>query len=120
MPRSLEVVANVIGNMAFAREVLKLRDAIQKGSTLSEAMSHQLYFSPVVIETTAVGESSGSIDEMLSTIADHYESEVAHTIKNLTALLEPLLLVGIFGIVTLLALAIFLPIWNLSAVVGGK
>lgn len=119
MPRSLEVVANVIGNIAFAREVLKLRDAIQKGSTLSEAMSHQLYFSPVVIETTAVGESSGSIDEMLSTIADHYESEVSHTIKNLTALLEPLLLIGIFGIVTLLALAIFLPIWDLSTVVGG-
>ncbi|MBI4211158.1 MAG: type II secretion system F family protein, partial [Deltaproteobacteria bacterium] len=118
MPRALEVVANVIGNISFAQEVRKVRDDIQKGSMLSEAMAKQTYFPFVMVETTAVGEKSGAIDEMLSTIADHYELEVSYTIKNLTALLEPLLLIGIFGIVTLLALAIFLPIWNLSTVIG--
>lgn len=117
MPRSLEVVANVIGNVAFSFEILMVRDEIQKGSTLSEAMKHQHYFTPVIIETTSVGEQSGAIDEMLETIAEHYELEVNHTIKNLTTLLEPLLLVGIFGMVALLALAIFLPIWNLTTVI---
>ena len=118
MPRCLEVVANVIGNVAFGMEVKKIRDEIQRGSTLSEAMSHQTYFPPVVIETTAVGEQAGALDEMLGTVAVHYDMEVSHTIKNLTTLLEPIMLVGIFGVVALLALAIFLPIWNLSEAIG--
>jgi len=120
MPRSLEVVANTIGNEAYAREVRQIRDDIHRGATLSEAMQRRTYFPPVVVETTAVGERAGALDEMLSTVADHFDLEVSHMIKNLTTLLEPLLLVGIFGMVALLALAIFLPIWNLSRVVGGR
>lgn len=120
MPRSLDVVGDVIGNQAFALEVRKIRDDIQKGATLSEAMQRHEYFPPVVVETTMVGEMSGTLDEMLSTVAEHFDLEISHTIKNLTTLLEPLLLVSIFGIVALLALAIFLPIWNLSRVVGGR
>ncbi|MBI2345931.1 MAG: type II secretion system F family protein [Deltaproteobacteria bacterium] len=119
MPRSLEVVATVIGNEAYALEVRMIRDAIQKGSTLSSAMLQQSYFSPVMVETTAVGERTGALDEMLMAVADHYELEVSHTIKNLTTLLEPIMLVGIFGVVAVMALAIFLPIWNMSRVVGG-
>jgi len=118
LPRSLEVVANVIGNHAFAMEVRKVKDDIQKGSTLAEALERQTYFPPVIVETASIGESAGALDEMLSTVADHFDMEVSHMIKNLMTLLEPLLLVGIFGFVTLLALAIYLPIWNLSAVVG--
>lgn len=120
MPRSLEVVANVIGNMAFALEIQKVRDDIQRGSTLSESLARQQYFPPVIIETTAVGERAGALGDMLSTVAEHYELEVSHTVKNLTTMLEPLLLVGIFAAVTLLALAIFLPVWNLSSVISGR
>jgi type IV pilus assembly protein PilC len=117
MPRCLEVVANVIGNEAYALEVRKLNDAIQKGSTLSDAMAQLRYFPSVIIETTAVGEKTGSLDEMLTAVADHYELEVSHTIKNLTTLLEPILLIMIFGMVATLALAIFLPIWNMSSII---
>ena len=119
MPRSLEVVANVIDNAAFAKEVLTIRDEIQKGASLSDAISHQSYFPPIIVETTAVGERAGALGEMLSTIAEHYDTEVDHTIKNLTTMLEPILLIFIFSMVTLLALSIFLPIWNLSSVVSG-
>ncbi len=119
MPRSLEVVANVIGNLAFALEVEKVRDEIQKGSTLSEALGRQTYFPPVIVETTAVGERAGALGDMLSTVSDHYDMEVQHTIKNLTTLLEPIMLIFIFSVVALLALAIFLPIWNMSTVVSG-
>ena len=118
MPRCLEVVAGVIGNEAFSREVHQIRDDIQKGATLSEAMSRRKYFPMVMIETTSVGERAGALDELLTTIADHYDLEVSYTVKNMTTLLEPLLLVGIFGMVLLLALAIFLPIWNMSSVIG--
>jgi len=119
MPRSLEVVSNVIDNYAYALEVKKVKEGIQKGSSLSEALAEQTYFPPVVVETTAVGERAGALGEMLSTVAEHYDIEVAQTVKNLTTLLEPILLVGIFGMVTLLALAIFLPMWNMSSVIGG-
>lgn len=120
MPRSLEVTSSVIGNVAFALELLKVKDDIQRGATLSEALSKQTYFPPVIIETTAVGERAGALDEMLGTVAEHYDLEVSHTIKNLTTLLEPIMLVGIFAVVALLALAIFLPIWNLSSVISGR
>lgn len=118
MPRALDVVARVIGNVAFAQEVQKIRDDIQKGSSLSESMSRRMYFPAVMVETTAVGERAGALDEMLSTIAGHYDLEVDHTVKNLTTLLEPIMLCLIFGMVTLLALAIFLPIWSLSEVIN--
>lgn len=120
MPRSLEVVANIIGNESFALEVRKVRDRIQKGATLSNAMSASAVFPAVIIETTAVGERTGALDDMLEAVAAHFDLEVKHTIKNLTTLLEPILLVGIFGMVTTLALSIFLPIWNMSRIVGGK
>lgn len=120
MPRSLEVVANVIDNAAFAMDVRRVRDQIQKGATLSEAISHQTYFTPIMVETTAVGERAGALGDMLSTVAEHFDSEVDHTIKNLTTLLEPFMLVAIFAMVALLALAIFLPIWNMSSVISGR
>jgi type IV pilus assembly protein PilC len=116
MPRSLDVVADVIGNIAFAQQVQKVKDDIQKGSTLSEAMSRQPLFPPVIVETAAVGERAGALDEMLSTVAEHFDTEVNHTVKNLTTLLEPILLVGIFSFIALMALAIFLPIWNMATV----
>jgi type II secretory pathway component PulF len=120
MPRSLEVVSNVIGNYAFAMEVQKVKDEIQRGAALSEALGRQTYFPPVVVETTAVGERAGALGEMLSTVAEHYDLEVRHIVKNLTVLLEPFLLVCIFGMVALLALAIFLPIWNMSTLISGR
>lgn len=119
MPRALEVVANVIGNEAFALEVKKVKDKIQKGSLLSDAMSTCKFFPAVIVETTAVGERTGALDEMLQAVADHYDLEIRHTIKNLTTLLEPILLIGIFGMVATLALSIFLPIWNMSRIVSG-
>ncbi len=120
MPRALEVVASVVGNSAFTIEVLNVKDGIQRGATLSEGLARQTYFPPVVVETAAVGEKAGALDEMLSTVAEHFDTEVEHTIKNLTTMLEPILLVGIFACVALLALAIFLPVWNMSTVVSGQ
>ncbi len=118
MPKSLEVVSRVIDNAAFSKQVLHVREDIQMGATLSEGLGRQSYFPPVVVETAGVGERSGALDEMLSTIAEHFDSEVKHSIKNLTTMLEPIMLVFIFSFVGLLALAIFLPIWNLSSVVN--
>ncbi len=115
--RCLEITGKTIENGAFMREVDLLKDEVTKGKTISEGMETCQYFTPVIIDATAVGEKTGSLDEILESMGEHYDVEVQHTIKNLTTLLEPFLLFFIFGMVAVFALAIFLPIWNISRVV---
>ena len=119
MTRCLEITGGTIENGAFTREVELLKGEVTQGKTISEGMSHCHYFTPVIVDATAVGEKTGSLDEMLESMAGHYDIEVQHTIKNLATLLEPFLLFLIFGMVACFALAIFLPIWNMSKVVTG-
>ena len=116
--RALTITAQTIGNEAFSRDIALVRGEIEKGKGIAEAMRQTEYLSPLLIESTAIGEKSGSLDEMYFSVGGHFDMEVSHTLKNLTTLLEPILLVLIFGMVVLFALAIFLPIWNLSSVVA--
>lgn len=115
--KALEIVSGTIDNRLFSREILDFKSEIAIGKTLSQAMKRSTYFPTVFMEMTAVGEKAGALDEMMEALADHYDSEIAYTIKNLTTLLEPILLLFIFGAVSFLALATFLPIWNLSQAV---
>ena len=112
--KALEITAAVIGNEAFMRDVKILQSAVEKGSSISDSMRKLRFFAPIVVEATSIGEKTGSLDNMLSSIAKHYDMEVEHTVKNLTTLIEPIMLVSIFGIVLIFALAIFLPMWKLS------
>lgn len=115
--RALTITSRTIGNEAFAREIEGVRGEVEKGKGIAEAMRQTKYLSPLLVETTAIGERSGSLDEMYFSIGSHFDMEVSHTLKNLTTLLEPILLVLIFGMVTVFTLAIFLPIWNMARVV---
>lgn len=115
--KALEITAAVIGNEAYMRDVKVLQSAVEKGASIAESMRKLNYFSPIIIEATSIGEKTGSLDNMLKSIAAHYDMEVAHTVKNLTTLIEPIMLVSIFGIVLVFALAIFLPMWKLSEAV---
>ena len=117
--RALSIAEKVMDNEAICREIRSVVADVEKGQTISNAMRRCHYFAPILIETTAIGEKTGSLDTMLEGLGKHYDEEVAHTLKNLTTLLEPFLLFFIFGMVSLFALAIFLPIWNMSRVVSG-
>ncbi len=118
LTRSLEVVADTIDNIRYARDVHHLKEELDKGRSLSLAMDEGRYFTPLMKEVTSVGEQTGRLDEMLETTATFYDEEVDDMLKNLTTLLEPMLLFGIFGMVGLLALAVYMPVWNLSRVVN--
>lgn len=115
--KSLSLVETVIENEVMARDIRSIRAHIEKGQTISKGMQETQSFSPILIEATSVGEKAGSLDTMLEGLGQHYDTEIQHTTKNLTTLLEPFLLFFIFGMVALFALAIFLPIWNLSQAV---
>ncbi len=115
--KSLSLVETVIENEVMAKDIRTIRAQIEKGETISQAMQGTSSFAPILIEATGVGEKAGSLDTMLEGLGKHYDTEIQHTTKNLTTLLEPFLLFFIFGMVALFALAIFLPIWNLSRAV---
>lgn len=115
--KSLGLVETVIENEVMGRDIRKIRTQIEKGQSIAKAMAETESFAPILIEATAVGEKTGSLDTMLEGLAEHYDADIQHMTKNLTTLLEPILLFFIFGMVALFALAIFLPIWRLSTVV---
>lgn len=111
----LSVTAKTVNNSCFAAELLELRDKVDQGSSLAKGLEHSKYFTPLIKEMCSVGEKTGKIDETLESAALFYDEEIDALIKNLTTLIEPLLLVVMFSGVALLALAVYLPIWNLSS-----
>ncbi len=120
LPRCFEIMIDVVTNRAFVQEIRMIKEGIENGTTISEMMRQGQYFSPIIIETTAIGEKTGSLDEMLESVAAHYDLEVKHMTKNLTTMIEPMLLCGIFGMVTVMLLAVAMPMWNMSQVVLKK
>lgn len=115
--KALGLVETVIENEVMSRDIRQIRMQIEKGQSIAKAMQETRCFAPILIEATAVGEKTGSLDTMLEGLGEHYDTEIQHMTKNLTTMLEPFLLFFIFGMVALFALSIFLPIWNLSSVV---
>lgn len=115
--RALEITSRTINHEGFYREIMGVQAEVKKGRSIADAMRRSSYFSPLLIESTAIGEKSGSLDQMYASIGEHYDMEVQHTLKNLTTLIEPILLFLIFGMVAMFMLAVFLPMWNFSGVV---
>ncbi len=113
---ALETVENTVGNKIIAMEIAKAREEASGGSGLAVALSKGRYFPPMVTKMISVGEQSGSLDAMLRRVAEQYDSEVDHILKRLTALLEPLMTVVMGVFVILMALGVFLPMWNVYKV----
>lgn len=114
---ALGVVATTITNQLYSKEVDSLRIALEKGQSLSQGMAGCKYFEPMVRESCAIGEQTGRLDVILKATTSFYDNEIDDMLKNLTTLIEPILLFFLFGAVLVLALAVYLPIWNLSDVV---
>lgn len=115
--KGLTIASKTIGNEAFTRDVMVVQTEVEKGKGIAESMRQTKFFNPLLIEATAIGEKTGSLDDMYAAIGGHYDMEVEQMVENLSTLLEPMLLFLIMGMVTLFALAILLPMWNLSSVV---
>ncbi len=115
--QSLDIVSRAVENRAVAEAVKTVEDEVRLGKDLSEPMSKIGLFPPVVVQMVAVGEQTGNLDEMLEKVAQYYDREVDATIRNLTTILEPVLLLFIFAAVLFLALSIFLPMWDMLRIV---
>jgi len=114
--RALEVVSGVMGNVVLQNTINLLKNAIIEGKALVEPMETSSHFPDLVVQMVAVGEETGKLDDMLLKVAEYYEREVDYTIKKLSSLIEPVVLLILAVMVTFLALAIFLPMWNIMQV----
>jgi MSHA biogenesis protein MshG len=119
MIQTLNVIARSAGNDFMAERVMRLRDAVERGDPLSRAAATVGMFPPLVLQMMAVGEETGDLSELLDEVADFYEREVDYTLKNLSAMIEPIMVVAVGVAVLILALGVFLPMWNMIAKVGG-
>ena len=114
--QGLTIVASAIGNEYMARLVLGMRAGIERGESITKTAGASGMFTPVVMQMIAVGEETGSIDELLAQSAGFYEEEVDYSLKTLTDAIEPILIMAIGAMVLVLALGVFLPLWDLSSV----
>ncbi len=114
--QALSIVAEVTDNAWIASRVEQMRNGIERGESILRTAQTAAVFNPVVLQMIAVGEETGSIDELMQEVAEMYEREVDYEIKTLAARIEPLIIAAMGGIVLVLALGVFLPMWDLASV----
>ena len=112
--QAMMVVANTVDNAFYARAIEKMRDGVERGDSLLRTAAASGIFTPVVLQMIAVGEESGTLDEMLGEVADFYQQEVEYELKSLSSQIEPILIIFLGVLVLILALGVFLPIWDLG------
>jgi MSHA biogenesis protein MshG len=112
--QGLNVVAGAVGNEYIKQNIYRMREGVERGETLYRTAVNSKMFTPIVLQMIAVGEETGMVDELMSEVADFYDVEVEYDLKQLSDAIEPILIVMIAGLVLILALGVFLPIWNLG------
>ncbi|MBL4829666.1 MAG: type II secretion system F family protein [Aliivibrio sp.] len=117
--QSITLAAESLGNKYLENRLNEMRRGIEAGNSVAITASQTHIFTPLVLQMISVGEETGQIDDLLFEVSDFYDREVDYDLKTLTARIEPLLLVVVAGMVLVLALGIFLPMWNLLDVVKG-
>jgi MSHA biogenesis protein MshG len=114
--QALSNVAETVDNAYISAKVEKMRDGVERGESILRTSISAGVFTPVVLQMIAVGEESGALDDMMKEIADMYQSEVEYELKTLAQQIEPILIVALGIMVLILALGIFLPLWDMGKV----
>jgi MSHA biogenesis protein MshG len=114
--QALTVVSRAVDNEYIGEHILNMRNGVERGESLTRTAALTGMFTPLVLQMLAVGEETGAVDDMMNEVAEYYEREVDYDIKNLSALIEPILIVAMGVLVLILALGIFLPMWDISKV----
>jgi type II secretory pathway component PulF len=112
--QTMEVLSGTIGNVAISSEFDRVRERVKEGQGIAGPLSAAKYFTPMVVDMIAIGEESGNMEDILRQIAIHYDDEVGYSVKRLSDLIGPILMVGLAAVVGFFAMAIFLPMWDLT------
>ncbi|MBV1884433.1 MAG: type II secretion system F family protein [Pseudomonadales bacterium] len=116
--QSLSVVSQALGNQYVGGAIAEMHGGVERGDTLTRTAMATEMFSPLVIQMMGVGEATGQMDKMLVEVAEFYEQEVDYDLKRLNDWIEPILIIFMGLLVLILALGIFLPMWELGSVAG--
>lgn len=115
----LALVSRAVDNVYIGGHIADMRTGVERGDTLTRTAASTEMFTPLIIQMLTVGEETGNVDEMLLEVADFYDREVDYDVKNLTSAIEPILIVFIGIMVLVLALGVFLPMWDLASAAKG-
>jgi len=116
----LELVAQIVGNSIISDAILRIKQQVSQGETISAQMKREGIFPSLLIQMVFAGETSGRMDELLMQIAEHYDAEVDLMTKNIETMIEPIFVILLGFFIALMALGIFLPMWNLYGVIAEK
>ncbi|HZW14203.1 MAG TPA: type II secretion system F family protein [Noviherbaspirillum sp.] len=118
--QGLSVVSQTVDNAYISSRVEQMRDGVERGESILRTAVASGVFTPVVLQMVAIGEETGAIDDLMDEIAAMYEREVDYELRTLSAQIEPILITGLGILVLILALGVFLPIWDLGRASMGK
>jgi type IV pilus assembly protein PilC len=113
MLTALDVVKETAGNAPLMKAVENVQKEVREGGNISKPLSREPLFPPMVVQMVAVGEETGKLDDMLNKVADFYDEEVENSVDALTSILEPIMVVGIGGIVGSVVVGMYLPIFSI-------
>lgn len=116
---ALDTTAKTAGNKVVENAVRAARASISEGETISGPLSKEAVFPPMVVQMISIGEATGGLDDMLSKIADFYDTEVDAAVENLTSALEPIIMVFLGTVIGGIVIAMYLPIFKIATIVGG-
>lgn len=116
---AMELCAQTADNAWFESKIRAMRDGIERGDTLARIAAQSDLFTPLILQMMGVGEETGQMDDLLLEVAAHYENEIDYELQSLSSKIEPILISFIAGLVAILALGIFLPMWDMFSVTQG-
>ncbi len=116
----LDTVSKAVGNVVIAGALLAIKEGVQQGKSIAEPMRISGAFSPLVLQMIAIGEETGRLDELLLRVSEYYDQQTDYMIKNLSTMIEPIFIVILASGVLLLALSVFLPMWNMFGALQGR
>jgi type IV pilus assembly protein PilC len=114
---SLEITGKVVDNMVFAEAIDKIKHRVVGGAAMSQEIKATGVFPSLLVKMAQVGEKSGRLPDMLKRTSEYYEEELEHTIHSLTSILEPALIIFIGGIICIVVIALYLPLFNISSAI---
>lgn len=117
--QTLSINSASVGNLYIGRAILSMREGVERGEALTSTASTSGLFTPLVLQMMAVGEETGALDDLFIEVADFYEQEVDYDLKQLADAIEPILIVAMGIMVLVLALGVFLPMWELASAAKG-
>lgn len=114
----MDITARTSGNMVIQNAILKAKSAVEQGRNIATPLAETKAFPPMVVQMVGVGEATGALDAMLNKVADFYEDEVDNAVSALTALMEPLIIAVLGGVIGFIVIAMYMPIFGMADVMG--